>query len=427
MEPSQDRERPTQEQISPVAAAPGYWKTLFNPLSSKPFRIAWCTTVGLQTAAAMQLIGATWTVAQITNRAEAVALLITASNAPTALFSLIGGALADRFERIHVIIGCQVLMLVSALSIFGLSLVGNLTTAPLAVFVFAWFTGLALRTPAYQSFIFSSIPAHSIEQAVSLVNAAYFASRMTGQLLGGIIIFYMGAEATYVIGLVVSAASIATLLQIIPNRIQGSRAAHRLPPTASLISVLKSPPIASAILLVLALNYCASVIPALAANIVTDVYHSDSVMFGILNTSYLVGGLIGGMAFPAISRLGWKYWRGAALAVLGISLILVAIVDVVSATVAIFLLGGASAFAVAGALNADVQQNLRSHIKLQGRVLSIFLMATFGGLALGSATWGIVAGRIGIAEAFIVAGICAISTGLAAAFATKTIAPSQGL
>jgi MFS family permease len=243
---------------------------------------------------------------------------------------------------------------------------------------------------------------------------------MMGQLLGGIIIFYVGVDMTYVVGLVASAASIATFLRIIPDRVRGSPAAHRLPPTAPLISVLMSPPIGPAIVLVLALNYCVSVIPALAANIVTDVYHSDSVMLGILNTSYLVGGLIGGMIFPAISKLGWKHWRGAALAVLGISLMLVAIADELSETVAIFLLSGTGAFAVAGALNADVQRSLRSHAKLQGRVLSIFLMATFGGLALGSATWGIVAGRIGIAEAFIVAGICAISTGLAAAFVTKT-------
>jgi len=393
----------------------GYWRRLLAPFQSKQFRNAWWATAGLQAATAVQLVGATWLMASMTKGPELVAFLISASSAPVLLFSLTAGALADRYQRPVVILVCETLMLLSAVSVLILALFDYVTPAVLVVFIFIWFTGLAFRAPAYQSYLFSSLPAESIEHGVSLANTSFFASRMFGQLLGGLVIAYAGVQTTYAVGVVAAAASVVVFAQLAGARAERREEVYPKLEFARISAFVRSHSVSWAIVLVTLLNFSSSAIFSLTPNLVQDVYRGDSVIYGTLVTIHLVGALVGGLVFAPLSRVLGIYWQSITLSMLGVSLALVAAVDTLRLVALFYFVGGVSAFAVSGALLADVQLRLRAYRELQGRVLSIFFMATFGGVALGGTAWGLIAGKLGISPTFVVAGISAISTGLLAA------------
>ena len=78
------------------------------------FRTLWIANLGSSFGGLIQGVGAAWLMTSIADSVDLVALVQASTALPLMLFSLLGGAVADSFNRRWVMIGGQVFMLLAS-------------------------------------------------------------------------------------------------------------------------------------------------------------------------------------------------------------------------------------------------------------------------------------------------------------------------
>ena len=91
-----------------------------SPLRHAPFRLFYLGSIGAALGYTMQATVAAWLMATLTPSALMVALVQTASTAPSLLFGLLAGALADIVDRRRIILVTQIVLL-AATAILGIA------------------------------------------------------------------------------------------------------------------------------------------------------------------------------------------------------------------------------------------------------------------------------------------------------------------
>src|SRR6476469_4909872 len=102
-----------------------------SPLRHDRFRQFYVGSVGTALGYTMQATVAAWLMATLTPSALMVALVQTSSTAPSLLFGLAGGALADIVDRRRISFATQIAMIVGTLAVGVATLFGVIAPVPL--------------------------------------------------------------------------------------------------------------------------------------------------------------------------------------------------------------------------------------------------------------------------------------------------------
>src|SRR5436305_8302154 len=119
-----------------------------TPLRHLRFRLFYFGSIGTALGYTMQATIAAWLMATLTPSALMVALVQTASTAPSLLFGLIGGALADIVDRRRVILSTQIMLVVGTICVGLATLTGIIGPVGLLIFTFLIGTGFTFYLPA---------------------------------------------------------------------------------------------------------------------------------------------------------------------------------------------------------------------------------------------------------------------------------------
>ena len=123
----------------------------------------------------------------ITRSAWFVSLVGFANLGPQLLLAVVGGGLADTFDRRKLILWLNVEQLVGSLLLAWIALSPN-PSRPLLLFAVAFIgTGAALQSPAFLSLTPTLVPRKDLPGAVSLNSVSMNASRVIGPAIGGIL------------------------------------------------------------------------------------------------------------------------------------------------------------------------------------------------------------------------------------------------
>jgi Transmembrane secretion effector len=117
------------------------------PLRIGVFRALWIAALASQVGTWMQTVGAQWLVVHAAHAAILVALVQTAYTLPAVLFALVGGVLADIFNRARLLVAVLSGMTVTAAALTALTAVHRMPPALLLTFTFVLGTGAILATP----------------------------------------------------------------------------------------------------------------------------------------------------------------------------------------------------------------------------------------------------------------------------------------
>ncbi len=93
------------------------------PFRHPTFRALWTATLASNLGGLVQAVGAGWLMTTIANSDDMVALVQAATTLPVMIFSLAAGALADNFDRRHIMVAAQTVMLVVSIVLAGLSFI----------------------------------------------------------------------------------------------------------------------------------------------------------------------------------------------------------------------------------------------------------------------------------------------------------------
>ena len=385
---------------------PGGSISTWAPLRIGVFRAMWIAVLVSNVGTWMQTVGAQWLLVHLPHATILVALVQTADYLPDVLFGLVGGALADVFDRRRLLIAVQVIMACIGLALTALTFAGQMPPALLLVFTFAIGCSSVFTNPAYQSLVPDLVPRNQLRAASSLGSISINLARLIGPALAGLLIARIGVTAvfglnalTYVFFAVVVAAwrhPSGTGPELPERFLSAIRAGGRY--------VLYAPVVQRILLRATLFLIPASVLWALLPLVATQRLHLGAEGYGLLLGS-LGGGAIGGaLLLPRFrARVSANSLIAAASAVYAVALPLLVVVPNTVLAVIVLLSAGAAWIAFLSDVNAELQLFLPAWVR--GRGMSVYQMVLFGAQAIGSLLWGVVAEPLGVTITFFVAAV----------------------
>ena len=139
-------------------AGSGSAASSWAPLRIGLFRTLWIAALVSNVGTWMQTVGAQWLVVHGAHAAILVSLVQTAYTLPAVLFALVGGVLADIFDRAKLLVAVLAGMTAAGAALTALTAAHRMPPALLLMFTFVLGTGAILVAPAYQSLVPDMVP-----------------------------------------------------------------------------------------------------------------------------------------------------------------------------------------------------------------------------------------------------------------------------
>lgn len=361
-----------------------------------------------------------WLVYQLTGSPLYLGIVSAASTLPILLFSLIGGAMADRVRKRNLILVTQILSIFPAFIIGFLVMGGNITIWHLLVLVFALGTINAFDIPARQSYLVSLTSHKSLMNAVALNSAAFNGSRMVGPLFAGLIISTLGIAACFFINGLSYLAAIFALSKIKAQGAPVKKDHNMLRDIKEGVSFLRGEPgLLRLVLMVSTFSFFGlpfiSQLPVFAV----EVLGSGAGGLGLLMGASGAGAFVMAMLIAAKGDLKNKT-RVMNIASILFPFGLLAFTyskSFILSTVLMFCLGLA---VVAFLATANSTLQLKTPDGLRGRVMSVYTLLFLGMTPFGHSLLGVLANSMGSANAVRVTSVLCLGLSFVLMPKTKT-------
>jgi MFS family permease len=331
-----------------------------------------------------------WLTWELTRDPLFLGYLGLAQGVPLVVFQLFGGVLADRTDRLRLLLVTQVLTTLALVLALGLALAGGLGVVPLLVLAALTHIFRAFDEPSRLSLIPELVDRERLPNAIALGSIPWQAGRMLGPSITGVLIAALGGTAG--LALAVGASCVALLLygrlRVARTRPAGD-GQHALRQFLDGIRFVGGDLVFAALIglalfnSLFALSYV-TLLPVYA----DEYFRAGSTGFGLLNAAHGVGALCGTLTFATvahrIARPGVTLLAGAA----SMGFLLMAFSQSPGMAVAVPVL------VLVGFMNTFYLTQVSTHIQgavpdhLRGRVLSIYALCwnlmPLGGLVAGA-------------------------------------------
>lgn len=376
----------------------------FAPLRNRNFRVYWLAGLSANFGWQIQLVGASWLMISLGGSPKQVALVQTFVALPVMLLSVPGGTLSDRLGQRLLVLWAQSFLMVVSIALAVSAWFGALTANTLLACVLLVGAGRALYYPGWQSMVFEFFERSQTAAAFAINTGNLNIARSLGPAIGGAIVASAGAFLAFLI----SALSNVSVL-FVAARWKIARPAEDLPPEpfgsaimAGLRYIALSPTLLKIITRSFLFNIGAISVMALLPLVSRDILQGGPQVYGFLLGGFGVGAVAAALLAQNLrNRIGLEPYLAAgfllfagAAAVLAVSPLLI-----------LSLL----ASAVAGVCWILIQVTFGSSNQVASprwvisRSIGIYQTFVFGGNALGSLVWGIIAERQGTAVALLCA------------------------
>jgi MFS family permease len=373
------------------------------PLRNGLFRAIWLAVLVGNIATWMQTVGAQWLLVSQPHATILVALVQTADYLPDMLFGLVGGVLADTFDKRRLLMAVQGFLLVAGAALAALTFAGQMPPALLLTFTFLIGCGSVLTLPAYQALVPDLVPRAQLHSAAALSSISVNLARAVGPAIAGVVIARAGVGAVF-------AANTGMYLLFLLVLVFWRPPAGSTSSSEPFISALRAggryvryAPVVRRILLRATLFLVpASALWALLPLIASQRLAQGADGYGLLLGALGVGAIIGALVLP---RVRTKLSINALLAVSGIvyAFVLASVVLLTNAVLILIVVlpAGVAWMAVLSTINAELQLFLPAWVRARG--LSVYQMILFGAQGFGALVWGVVAAPAGIVPTFLIA------------------------
>jgi len=380
--------------------------SMFQSLRFRDFRWLWLSTFASFMAVGMQMITRGWLVLRLSNDSPfALSIIMVSFALPMTVMSLVGGALADRMSRKHIIMACQTITALFTALLATLDMSGLIRFWHLIAIGMVNGTLVAINMPSRQALISDIIPADRLMNAISLNNSGSNITRTIGPALAGLLIIYID---TWGVFYVISVFYVFSMLCAAMIRdVEGPSNLERKGMTREIregIRYLLGEPRLRGLVITLFMPVFfgfsfLTLLPAWAREAL-DVQSDE---LGLLMMVMGIGSILGTLILAAIQNLPR---RGMALLVngflWGIFLAVFSRSTSYSATLPLlFFIGLLTAIFMS--LNMTLMQ-MYSAPDMRGRIMS-FGMMTFGAMPLSALPFGALAEKIGTPNALCISGI----------------------
>jgi MFS family permease len=374
------------------------------PFRFPAFRAIWIANFASNIGSTIQSIGAAWLMTDLTGSHQLIALVQASTTTPFMLLGMFAGAIADNYDRRLVMLAAQWLMLIASALLAILAWSGGITPWSLLAFTLMVGAGTALNGPAWQASVRLQVGRGDLSQAISLNTISFNLARSVGPALGGMLIALTSPALAFALNALSFVALIVVLLRWRPE--QPSRT--RQPMLASIATGIRfcasSSPVRRVLLRGFAFGFGGVGFLALLPVVVRSRIHGSELDYGLLLGAFGIGSIIAALWIaPLRRRFGSEAVVGFASVLFAAALFPIASAQSLGPALAAGLVAGGSWVAALTSLNVAMQ--LRSPEAILGRCMAIYQSVTFGGMALGAYTLGVLSDLVGVPGAIRLAAV----------------------
>jgi MFS family permease len=319
--------------------------------------------------------------------------------APSLVFTLYGGVIADRTNRRRLLIGTQTVLMLSAFALAGLTAARVITLAHILGFALVSGVALAITTPVYQTVLHELVPPQHLMNAISLNSVQFNLARVIGPLGMGITTPLIGVAGCFFVN---GLSFLAMITAVATIRI----AAHGSSGSRSVWADLRNgvryawrkPQIRTPLLLAGALSLFGFPYIVLLPAFARDVLHLGAEGYGYLVAAPGTGAVLGGLGLAAFGDVEHKGLLATIAALVFSGTIVCFALSTTLVTAQFFLFfAGMSMVSAVSTINTLLQ--LTADPRVRGRVMSLLAFALFGLAPIGSLLAGTWAQHVGTPRA----------------------------
>ncbi|HIW62334.1 MAG TPA: MFS transporter [Candidatus Stackebrandtia excrementipullorum] len=354
----------------------------FESLKTRNYRLFASGQVVSLVGRWMQIIAIDWLVLEMSgDSGTALGFVMAIQFMPVLLLSLVGGKLADRYDKRLLLLIANIAWLALSTGLATLVLTG--AAALWHIFVFAGMLGTvnALETPVRQAFVSEMVEPELLPNALALSSATFNSARIIGPSLAGVLIAVFGSGTVIAINAIAYVAPLICLLMMAVDQL------HRSPvrPTDTRISegvryTMRRSDLVLPLALMFVIGGLGFNFPITLALLAKTVFNTGPETFGVLSTMLAVGALAGALASSKRRERPTAHVVIGAAAMFGILEIVVAFSPTFWAASLLLIPTGFFMIYVAQAANQRVQLGVSPQFR--GRVMSLYILVFLGSTPL---------------------------------------------
>ena len=368
-------------------------------LTFRDFRLLWMGALLSSTGTWMQKVAQAWLIVTLTGTASAFYLGLDAfvGEAPILLFTLIGGVIADRANRRHLLLASQCVQMAAAFTLAALVYADRVHVWQILALSFITGIAQAFGGPAYQSLIPSLIPKDTLPNAIALNSIQFNLARVIGPVMAGAALTTFGMVACFGLNGLSFLFVIAAILALHVTHVPPTGAARlRDQLRGGLSYVRHQPQLRTLTILGFISAFLGLPLLTFLPIITKDVFQQDVALYTRFMTIAGAGAVLGALV---VAWVGKHRHMGLLLLIMQALLGVVAVGFSLSQTIwlsqLLLFLGGAM-LVTCFSLTTSLVQLLAPH-DLRGRVVSIYMVAFRGGSPLGGLVSGWLVTQVGSA------------------------------
>jgi MFS family permease len=359
----------------------------------RDFRVLWFGAFTSTVGNWMQQVAQSWLVFELTNSEFYLGLDYFFGQLPILLLTLIGGVVADRHDRRHVLLGSQLVQMGTAFTLAILVYFNRIVVAEILLLSFVAGLGQAFGGPAYQALIPSLVQKKDLPNAIALYSIQFNLARVFGPLLAGVTLAAWGGAVCFGLN---GLSFLVVIVALLSMTIRHNRPAEQ----KSLVDELKGglrytrgePTIVALAALGGLTTFLGLPLLTFLPVFARDIFHGDINRFSHMMAFSGAGAVCGALI---VAWLGRFRHMGRALlvtqAAFGILVTAFALTRVGWVSDVLLFFTGAALLMTFSMTASLVQLIVPDH--LRGRVMSIYMVSFRGGMPLGSLAAGYAASR----------------------------------
>jgi MFS family permease len=335
---------------------------------------------------------------------------VFASQFPSFLFSLLGGTIADRYDRFKVLLLTQIASMVQAIAMTLVVVFTDYSVVELIVLSVLLGIVNAFDVPARQSLVHYMVERkEDVGNAIALNSTMVNLARLIGPAVAGFILETFGAGICFMLNALSFIAVIVSLLAMkLPAYIPQAHTQKMFADLKDGLHYLKSTPSLGVLVLLLSLMSLL-VLPytTLFPIIAKETLGGDATIYGYLNSFVGVGALSGAILLASLrTNSNLRKLLIIATTLFGLGILFFALSHTLSFSFLFCTLAGFGMMLHVTIINTLLQTTSSS--EMRGRVISYFAMAFFGMQPLGALLIGTISHYIGAEETLILEGCSAL-------------------
>jgi MFS family permease len=377
---------------------------MFVAFTYRDFRIQWMGACTSSIGTWMQIVAQNWLVLSLTNSPFILGLDAFLQQVPIILFTLIGGVLADRYDRRRTLIASQYVQMATSATLAALVYFQLVQIWHILLLSFLTGCAQAFGGPAYQSLIPSLVDKKDLPNAVALNSIQFNVARVLGPLLFGLTLTVFtkwgysepqAMNACFLLNSLSFLVVVSTLMSLHVKHIPHTTSTRMLDELKGGLSYVRDHgSLTSLIVLAAATTFLGFALLTFLPVFAQRVFHEGAGTYSHLMAFSGAGSILGALI---VAWLGQFRRMGLVAllvqAVYGVLIIAFAMSRVLWLSDLLLFLTGAALMVVFSTVTSLIQ--LIAPNEMRGRVMSIYMLAFRGGMPIGSLVSGYLATYIG--------------------------------